>query len=133
MIESIDPSHLLSWLTLSPLLGVLAILFVPKEKHDVIRTIAAAFTGIPLALAVWMYVKFEQGKAGYQFFDDFSWVSTFNIRYTLGVDGLSAPLVFLTCLLLFFAVFASWGISKGVKGYFLLLLLLEVGINGVFV
>ena len=133
MIESIDPSHLLSWLTLSPLLGVLAIFFVPKDKHDVIRTIAAAFTGIPLALAIWMYVKFEQGKAGYQFFDDHSWVSTFNIRYTLGVDGLSAPLVFLTCLLLFFAVFASWGISKGVKGYFLLLLLLEVGINGVFV
>src|SRR4029434_7295924 len=52
---------------------------------------------------------------------------------TLGVDGLSAPLVFLTCLLLFFSVFASWGINKGVKGYFLLLLLLEVGINGVFV
>jgi len=132
MIESTDPSHLLSWLTLSPLLGVLAILLTPKEKHDVIKTLAATFTGIPLALAIWMYVRFEQGKAGYQFFDDFAWVESFNIRYTLGIDGLSAPLIFLTCLLLFFAVFSSWGVQKGVKGYFMLLLLLEVGINGVF-
>jgi NADH-quinone oxidoreductase subunit M len=133
MIESTDPSHLLSWLTLAPLLGMVAILFTPQEKHDVIKTLAAAFTGIPLALAIWMYVRFEQGKGGYQFYDDHTWVSAFNIRYTLGVDGLSAPLVFLTSLLLFFAVFSSWNIEKGVKGYFLLLLLLEVGINGVFV
>jgi NADH-quinone oxidoreductase subunit M len=133
MIESTDPSHLLSWLTLSPLLGMLAILFTPKDKTDVVKTLAAVFTGIPLALSIWMYVKFEQGAAGYQFFDSVAWVPAFNIHYTLGVDGLSAPLVFLTCLLLFFAVFSSWGVDKGVKGYFLLLLLLEVGINGVFV
>ncbi len=133
MIETTDPSHLLSWLTLSPLLGVLAILFTPNAKHDVLKTIAAVFTGIPLALSIWMYVRFQTGLGGYQFFDDHTWVDSFNIRYTLGVDGLSAPLVFLTSLLLFLAVFSSWGTEKGVKGYFLLLLLLEVGINGVFV
>jgi NADH-quinone oxidoreductase subunit M len=49
------------------------------------------------------------------------------------VDGLSVPLIFLNCLLLFIAVFASWNIDKGVKGYFMLLLLLETGITGCFV
>ncbi|MSR45825.1 MAG: NADH-quinone oxidoreductase subunit M [Planctomycetes bacterium] len=133
MISTIDSSHLLSWITLSPLLGVLAILFTPREKHDVIKTLAAAFTGIPLILAGWLYFKFDQSQAGYQFFEDMSWVDAFNIRYTVGVDGLSSPLVVLTCLLMFFAVFSSWNIEKGVKGYFMLLLLLAVGINGVFV
>jgi NADH-quinone oxidoreductase subunit M len=133
MISTIDTSHLLSWITLSPLLGMLAILFTPRDKHDVIKTIAAAFTGIPLILSGWLYFAFDQSLAGYQFYEDFAWVDAFNIRYTVGVDGLSAPLVLLTGLLMFFAVFSSWNVEKGVKGYFLLLLLLTVGINGVFV
>jgi NADH-quinone oxidoreductase subunit M len=118
MIETIDNTHLLSWITLSPLIGMVAILFTPRAKGDVVKTLAAAFTGIPLVLACWMYFKeFKTGTAGYQ----------------VGVDGLSAPLVLLNCLLLFVAVFSSWNVEKGVKGYFMLLLLLEVGINGVFV
>ncbi|MBL8840170.1 MAG: NADH-quinone oxidoreductase subunit M [Planctomycetes bacterium] len=133
MISTIDSTHLLTWITLSPLLGVLAILFTPRDKADVIKTLAAAFTGIPLVLAVWMYVKFDQSLPGYQLFDDFAWVEAFNIRYTVGVDGLSSPLVLLTSILMFFAVFSSWNTEKGVKGYFMLLLLLEVGVNGVFV
>ena len=133
MIENLNSPHLLSWIVLAPLLGVLAILFTPKEKHDVVKTLAAAFTGIPLILSIWMYIQFKQGLAGYQFYFDVPWVKQFNIHYTVGVDGLSAPLVFLTSLLLFFGVFSSWNVEKGVKGYFMLLLLLEVGINGVFV
>ena len=64
MISTIDTSHLLSWITLSPLIGVLAIMFTPRDKHDVIKTLAAAFTGIPLVLSAWLYFKFDQSLAG---------------------------------------------------------------------
>jgi len=134
MTSTYDFTHLLSWITLAPLLGVVAILFTPRSKADVVKTLAAAFTGIPLVLAAYMYFKaFNTSVRGYQLTEAFDWVKAFNIQYSVGVDGLSAPLVLLNCLLLFVAVFSSWNVEKGVKGYFMLLLLLEVGINGVFV
>jgi NADH-quinone oxidoreductase subunit M len=134
MVDQFDGTHLLSWITLAPLIGVLAILFTPKAKGEVIKTLAAAFTGVSMILSLYMYFfAFRTGASGYQLYEKFDWVKAFNIQYAVGVDGLSAPLVVLNCLLLFFAVFSSWNTEKGTKGYFLLLLLLEVGINGVFV
>jgi NADH-quinone oxidoreductase subunit M len=133
MIESYDTSHLLSWIVFAPLLGALAILFVPRTQPLVVKTLAAVFTGLPLLVSIAVYALFNREAAGLQFYEEFTWVETFNIKYAMGIDGLSLPLVFLTCLLLFLAVFSSWNINKGVKGFFGLLLLLEVGINGVFV
>jgi NADH-quinone oxidoreductase subunit M len=134
MTATYDPTHLLSWITLAPLMGMVAILFTPRAKPEVVKTLAAAFTGIPLVLACFMYFKaFNTSVQGYQLTEAFDWVKSFHIEYSVGVDGLSAPLVLLNCLLLFVAVFSSWNVEKGVKGYFMLLLLLEVGINGVFV
>ena len=133
MIESYDTSHLLTWITFAPLLGALAILFVPRNQPVVIKTLAAAFTSIPLVISIAVWMTFDTTVSGIQFYDQYNWVETFNIKYAVGVDGLSLPLVFLTCLLLFLAVFSSWTVHKGEKGFFLLLLILEVGINGVFV
>ena len=59
--------------------------------------------------------------------------SCYNIQYLVGVDGLSISMVLLTALLCFLCIFASWGIDKGVKGYFALFLLLDAGMMGVFV
>ncbi len=125
--------YLLAAITLSPLLGMLAMLFVPRAQGTVIKTLAAVFTGIPLLLSLLMWFQFDRTTSGYQFYTSHPWVEAFNIRFEMGIDGLSAPLVVLTSLLLFLAVFSSWNTDKGTKGYFLLLLLLEVGINGVFV
>src|SRR5882672_6533883 len=100
-IQTLDSTHVLSWITLSPLLGVLAILFAPKGKGDVVKTLAVAFTGIPLVLAVYMYFfQFQTGQGGgYQLYEHFSWVKAFNIEYAVGVDGLSAPLILLNCII----------------------------------
>src|SRR4029079_3463851 len=60
------------------------------------------------------------------------WIRQFNIRYFLGVDGISVPLVLLTTFLSFLAIIASWKIEKYVKGYLMLFLLLETGMVGCF-
>ncbi len=125
-------SSLLTAILMTPLVGALAMMCVPSERRDVIKTMAAVFTGLPLLLSIFLYVQFDRANPDYQFVEFHSWVATFNINYHLGVDGLSVPLVFLTCLLLFLGVFSSWNINKATKGFFILLLLLEVGINGVF-
>ena len=60
------------------------------------------------------------------------WISLFNVNYFLAVDGLSLPLILLTTLLSVLCLVYSWTIEKGTKGYYVLFLLLETGLLGVF-
>ncbi len=126
--------HILSWITFLPLIGMIAILFVPKANTSLIKTIALAATGLPLVLATWLYFGlFDKMSADLQMVDRFTWIAGLNAEYYVGIDGLSIALVWLTALLLFIGVPASFGINKAQKSYYALLLLLEVGIFGVFV
>lgn len=61
------------------------------------------------------------------------WIGALNIEYLVGVDGLSLPLLLLTSVVFVLAIVASWNIDKAVKGYFVLVLLLESGVLGTFV
>ena len=123
---------ILTLITFSPLLGVLAILLIPSERKDAIRTTAAAALFLPLMLATKLWIDFDPSVEGYQFMVEHSWIEALGVQFAMGVDGLSIPLVWLTALLLFLAPFASWSIEKGVKGFMMLVCLLEVGILGVF-
>ena len=60
------------------------------------------------------------------------WIPRFDIWYSIGVDGISMPLILLTTVVTFLAVLASWSIDKYVKAYFMLLLILETGVIGAF-
>ncbi|MBT3340373.1 MAG: NADH-quinone oxidoreductase subunit M [Planctomycetes bacterium] len=125
--------HVLTLITFLPLLGMAAILCLPKSQENSIRWTAAIFSGLSLILACWLWVgPFDSSVAGMQFVEKAPWIPAINANYAMGMDGLSLPLIFLSALIHFIAVFASWGITKSVKGYFALLLLLEVGVNGVF-
>lgn len=126
-------THLLSYLTFLPVLGVIGILITPRKNLEVVKIVAAVATGIQLLLAIQLLMGFESGVKSMQFVEHYNWIPSFNIEYFLGVDGLSIPLIFLTALLSFIGVFASWNISKATKGYFSLLLLLDMGMMGVFV
>ncbi len=126
--------HILSWITFIPLIGMAAILFVPRQNTGLTKTIALVTSGIPLLLATWLYFGlFERTSDALQFVERASWISAIEAEYYVGVDGLSLNLLWLTTLILFIAVPASFGIEKAQKSYYALLLLLEVGILGVFV
>ncbi|MCF7804790.1 MAG: NADH-quinone oxidoreductase subunit M [Candidatus Marinimicrobia bacterium] len=125
--------HLLTWVTFIPVIGTLAILFVPKDQKDVVKVVAAVATGIQLWIALMILFAFDSSQSGMQFVEQYDWIETFNIQYFMGIDGLSMPLVLLTALLSFIGVFASWNINKASKGYFALFLLLDAGMMGVFV
>lgn len=125
-------SHILSWMIFSPVLGILAILFVPKGKDNVVKWIAAGATSVPLFLAFVLLGNYDAGSASLQFVERIPWISAFNIDYYLGIDGLSILMVLLTAMLSFLCIFISWNIKKMVKGYFMMFLLLHVGMMGVF-
>ncbi len=126
--------HILSWITFIPLIGMGLILLVPRSNPAPVKAIALAATALPLVLATWLYFGlFDKSSGELQLVERVGWIAAIKAEYFVAVDGLSLALVWLTTLLLFVAVPASFNIEKAQKSYYSLLLLLEVGITGVFV
>jgi NADH-quinone oxidoreductase subunit M len=121
----------LSWIVFFPLVGVVGCALLPSDRQQFARWIALVVTGIDLVLAAVMVAGFDPA-GGMQFVERFDWVPQASIQYYMGVDGISMPLVALSALLTLLAVVASWKIEKTPKFYFAMMLLLQVGMNGVF-
>jgi NADH-quinone oxidoreductase subunit M len=115
-----------------PLAGMAAILCLPSRAHAAIRWTGVAATVPPLLLAGWLLGRFDPAAPGFQFVERASWIPAFNIEYFVGIDGVSVTMVLLTALLCFLCMIASFGIDRGVKGYFALFCLLDTGMMGVF-
>ena len=127
-----ENNYILSLLIWLPVLGMVAIAFIPREKENSIKIAAAITTGVQFILTLVLWNSFDLQNGGMQKNEMYNWIPSFNISYHLGVDGLSLPMVILTGLLFFIGVFVSWNIKKAVKGYFALFLMLNTGVMGVF-
>jgi NADH-quinone oxidoreductase subunit M len=126
--------HILSWITFVPLIGMAVVICLPKGATGAIKSVSMVAAGISLVLATiaWFAYDASTGATGYAFVQEIPWISALGANYYVGMDGISLPLIWLTTLLLFVGVPASFGIQKSQKAYYALLLLLEVGILGVF-
>lgn len=71
-------------------------------------------------------------RQGYDWVGTVPWIERFDINYSIGIDGISLPLIILTSIVIFFAVIASWKIDTNVNVYFFLLLTLQTGVLGTF-
>ena len=107
--------NILSWLIWLPIIGMVAIAFIPRDKEDVIKITAAVATGLQFLLTLVLWQNYDAGNGSMQFMERAEWIPSFNITYILGVDGLSLPMAILTALLCFIGVFVSWNINKAVK------------------
>ncbi len=127
-------SNLLNWILWMPFVGVLGIFLIPRNKESIVRWWALANTAITFVLTLILYKKFDLSIAGMQetFNVKLPWISQFNIFYTLGVDGISLPMILLTGLLFFICILSSWTVKKNIKTYFALFLLLQNTVLGVF-
>lgn len=122
---------ILTLLILFPLVGAI-LAFALGGTQRAARLIALVFSAVPLALSVLLLVGFSLSVGDYQFMESHEWVSGLGISYTLGVDGISILMVFLTALLCFLAILFSWDVEHRPKEYMGLMLVLEVGVLGVF-
>ena len=144
-------STFLTWLVFLPTIGALVCLIAPRQ---LIRVVAVAATLVTFVASLWLFAAFVGGAdpAGsvevfghdygskLHFVHRLDWIrgENFTIEYFLGMDGLSFPLFLLTTLVSFLACVASWNfdrwkINRGMRAYFVLFLLLETGMLGVFV
>ena len=130
---------LLSFIVFAPAIGAIVLAFFPKDKVEAIRLFTLAVTLIVLVSVVWMAIPredagsgFDMGTAAMQDVFKLPWIPSFDIHYFMGFDGISFPLVVLTALVCALAMGASWSVTKYVKAYCMLFLLLETGMLGVF-
>jgi NADH-quinone oxidoreductase subunit M len=137
----------LSWITFLPIIGMIIVLLIPKRAREAMKWTAAGVTFLQVVIAALIYMNFNYNLGGIntpegmQFKEIAKWIDIksvsfigrLQIEYFLGVDGISVPMVILTALISFIAVFASWNINKALKGYLAMLLLLDTGMMGVFV
>ena len=124
---------ILTWMTFLPLAGMAVIFCLPSRAHNLIKQTALVFTLPPLVMGLWLFQHFDRATTAFQYVQHAPWIESYNITYFVGLDGISVSMVLLTVLLCPICILASWGIDKGVKGYFALFLLLDTGMMGVFV
>ncbi|HHZ90678.1 TPA: NADH-quinone oxidoreductase subunit M, partial [Candidatus Poribacteria bacterium] len=89
---------LLTSMIFIPLVGMIVVLLVPRDREDAAKWIAFMVTLIPLFLAVLLYFQYDPTSAELQERVETSWIEAFNIKYHTGVDGLSVTLILLTAL-----------------------------------
>lgn len=119
-------------LLLLPLFGAALIGVMPLTGGRLIRVLALSCSALTLILAWSLLTDFNPGDAGQQLQVRYSWNPRLGASFILGVDGFSLPMLLLTTLLCFIALLASGAIKRPVKGYYLLMLVLEAAILGLF-
>ncbi|MEO8510975.1 MAG: NADH-quinone oxidoreductase subunit M [Chloroflexota bacterium] len=123
----------LSLVVFAPLIGSILIGMIPSSNPRAIRAVAviAALASLVFSLRL---LGYDPSGAEFQFREDVPWIDAFGMRYTLGVDGLSMTLIILTTVLSVVGIVYSFGpIQQRIKEYYIAMLLLMVGMLGVFV
>src|SRR6266568_4511574 len=126
-------THILSVILFTPLVGSVLLLFVPRESGNAHRVLGNLFGMLGFIVSLPLVAWFQVGKSGYQFQETASWIPSIGATYHLGIDGISFLLVMLTTLLGAISILSSWSaIQLRKKEYYILFLLLQTGMLGVF-
>jgi NADH-quinone oxidoreductase subunit M len=128
-------SHILNTILFTPLVGAILMLFIKRENANAHRWMGNifAFLGLLVSLPLIWRFNWHPGAPQFQFVVDHEWIPSIGARYTLGIDGLSFLMVMLTTILGAISILSSWSaIQKREKEYYILFLLLQTGMLGVF-
>ena len=128
-------------LLIIPVIGALVIMLLPsRESRDpggvetpAARSLALGFFVLEFLVSLGMWWSYNPADTGWQASIDLSWIPTWGVRFTLGIDGIALMMVLLTTFIMPLAVLGSWtSIRTKVRGYYGLLLILTSGMIGVF-
>lgn len=127
-------NNLLVYILLIPLIGGLLLLFISQGKENLIRYFGLGISAITFIVSLFLYFGFDVSKPDFQFVFKSSWISNINVSFYVGIDGISLLLILLTTFITPLTLISSWsGIQKKVKEFTFFMLMLEVGMLGVFV
>jgi NADH-quinone oxidoreductase subunit M len=130
-----DGGYILSIITYLPLLGALVMLFFPKENSGLLKTWSTFVAGLTFAVTIPLWFVFDRSAAAplFQFREQFEWIPSLGVQYHFGIDGIALLLILLTNLMSLIAIYSSFtAIEHRQKEYYVLLLMLQTGMLGVF-
>ncbi len=132
-----DQNWVLSVGTFLPLVGVLVMLFIPKADEELSKLVALVTAVATLGVGVYTLTQFDFDQADkLQFFADAEWIKVISSNYTIGLDGMSLPLYFLSMVVTVLVMIYSWNHipSPGnPKAFLILMLILQTGMAGTFI
>ena len=123
---------MLTILLLIPFLGALVISVLPPEDSGKNRFLAVLTLAMQWVYSFALLIPFQAGEAGQQLVDSVPWLPVVGLEFSLGVDGLSLPLVLMNGVLCLVAAFASRSVDNRSRLYFSLLLVISGAVNGAF-
>jgi NADH-quinone oxidoreductase subunit M len=127
---------LLTLIGVLPLLGAGLINFLPSKNSELIKKFVFAITTLVAICSIFLAAGFDKSLTSMQYAQSASWISAFNINFSVGVDGISLVLILLSTILVPIVVLATWHESEGgrwgVKTFYVLILILETMMIGVF-
>ena len=132
--------HILLALIALPMVGAAIIMAIPGARDDAVRRVATAFGFVVMLLSFYVFARYYFDGDGARFANSWRWLELpgpwkfgdIGISLTLGVDGVAAPMVLLTGIVMFTGVLVSWSIKAWNKDFFILYFLLLAGVFGVF-
>lgn len=129
-----QPGFLLPLILFLPLLGALLIMMIPREERGLARGVGIGFSLITFFASLSLIFAFDRTNPGFQFVFDVEWIEAMGTHFKLGIDGISLWLVVLTTFLLpIILLSANSSITKNVREFVALMLVLETGMLGAFV
>jgi NAD(P)H-quinone oxidoreductase subunit 4 len=121
---------MLSSLLLIPIIGALFVAFLPKLEDKNLRQITAIFSFVILAITLVLLSKFDLYNPSFQFQEYMAWAKPIGLNYSLGIDGISLPLLVLNALLTLIAIYTISETLQRPRLYYALILLINAGISG---
>ena len=123
---------ILSAILFSTIFGLVTILFIPDDRPKLVKQVSLAYAALGLVLALWAYCAYDTQKGGLQFVERTLWVKSLGIYWFNALDGINAPMLLLTAVVLFTGVLTMWELELRVKEFFAFMFLLVAGVYGVF-
>src|ERR1700680_3874601 len=126
----------LSLLVIIPLLNALAILVCRNPKQ--VRVVSLIGTTLQLVISLILLVLFWKERSAGNFTpmlfqSDYTWISSLNIHFHMGVDGISISMILLTAIVVQAGTMVSWTMESMTKAFFFLLIFLSLGAYGFFI
>lgn len=123
---------MLTFIIFCPLLAAISLVFLPRNYGFAARLLALGATFLSMVAALFLFLGFSTGSAGYQYEQIVHWVTSLGISYHVGVDGINVGLVVMGAIVAFAATCASWEVKEREKEFYVLLLVMITGILGAF-
>jgi NADH-quinone oxidoreductase subunit M len=124
---------LLSILIFTPIVGAAIVYLAGFASEKLSKALTIIISASTIALTLFIFVIFNGASPGFQLVENYNWAPIFGLTYTVGIDGISLPLLIISSFLTTLSAAGSWEqIKTKVREYNALLLLFEGAIIGVF-